>query len=128
MIQELIGRALVFGVALNLVEKKIFGKYLPSGITRRPQKAYSYFLPEDLQEEGFPSGHSQLACFLATYLTLSGKFKKYLVPIWVLTILICIQRITSQVHTGLQVVSGAVFGVIFALISGGNHMRLRISY
>ena len=117
MMQGLIGKTLIFGIGLNLVEKKIFGKYLPDRITRRPQKAYSYLLPKDLQEEGFPSGHSQLACFLATYLTLSGKFKKYLIPIWTLTLLICIQRITSEVHTELQVIFGAIFGIMFASLT-----------
>ena len=117
MLLDLVSKTMLFGIIFNIMEKKIFSKYLPLEITKRPTKRHSYFIPEDPEKEGFPSGRSQIACFLATYLTLTGKFNDFLVPIWLVTILICIQRVTSRVHTLFQVVSGAFFGFFFAFVS-----------
>lgn len=106
---------LIFGIGFNLLEKKIFERILPKKITNRPRKlSYSYGVPEKWNECGFPSGHSQLAIFLAAILSYHSKNKYWILLIWSCALLVCYQRVHVKVHSKLQVLFGGLFGFLFS--------------
>jgi membrane-associated phospholipid phosphatase len=63
---------------------------------------------------GMPSGHAEtisVLCFLLYFYKI--------IPLWVCILfifVICIQRITTNMHTPIQVVTGSILGLLYALI------------
>ena len=67
-------------------------------------------IPHDIF--GMPSGHSQSTMFITTYIFLTLKNKKFALIFFLLSLLIMYQRIKDNHHTLLQVVVGAIVGVV----------------
>jgi hypothetical protein len=89
---------------INQVEKRCFRKVLPQSIFRRPNGS----------SFGFPSNHVEAAT-----LALSLLSENRVVP-WFLSLLLIvavgIQRVYTKNHTWIQVVAGAFFGALYALL------------
>ena len=100
----IIGIVLYHGFVINQVEKRCFRKVLPKSIVRRPNGS----------SFGFPSNHVEAAT-----LALSLLSENHVVP-WTLSFLIIVavgvQRVYTKNHTWIQVVAGAFFGVLYALL------------
>ena len=116
MITELILGSIFFGGILTLAEKVFFNAILPKKITARPKKTHSYGVPFGWNDYGFPSGHSQLAVFLATFLTFQTNNIYLICLIWFSTLCICYQRIYTKAHSLCQVIFGSLFGFMFGSI------------
>ena len=116
MISELIIGSIFFGGVLTIVEKVFFNAVLPEKITVRPKKTYSYGIPFGWNDYGFPSGHSQLAVFVATFLTFQTDNIYLIASVWLATFCICYQRIYTKVHSVCQVIFGSLFGFLFGSI------------
>jgi membrane-associated phospholipid phosphatase len=116
MITELILGSIFFGGVLTLAEKVFFNAVLPKKITVRPKKTHSYGIPYGWNDYGFPSGHSQLAVFVSTFLTFQTDNIYLISLIWTATFCICYQRIHTKVHSLCQVIFGSLFGFLFGFI------------
>lgn len=80
----------------------------------KANKVYIHTVGPHLKVHSFPSGHTQTAFCVATYLSL--LFKR-LSPIFLgLACLVAISRIYAGVHYPLDVVAGAVIGGVFSYI------------
>uniref|UniRef100_A0A6C0EM81 Phosphatidic acid phosphatase type 2/haloperoxidase domain-containing protein n=1 Tax=viral metagenome TaxID=1070528 RepID=A0A6C0EM81_9ZZZZ len=110
-----------------ILKKLIFGnmkgnwKYRPSNI---PCEGCGLFADCSLcgkdklavkRHIGMPSGHSQTMCFSATFWTMY-MLKKHsksgiIIAIWLLALIIMIDRMRRNCHTMFQVTVGAVIGV-----------------
>ena len=76
---------------------------------------------------GFPSSHAQTLSFTAMFWTLyllaEGKYNLdtlvvlKIAMLWILTMIVCYQRIQSKCHTMTQVLVGIVFGMLLAFLS-----------
>lgn len=72
---------------------------------------------------GFPSGHAQETSYVATILSLyfinkniKNKFI-YIIILWIINILVIIQRVEAGCHTLLQTFIGNLFGIFFGILS-----------
>ena len=65
---------------------------------------------------GMPSGHAQMAGFAFSYIIMSTHSLWMWFIITLLSIIICSQRIITNVHTPFQVLIGLSFGMIFGFI------------
>jgi membrane-associated phospholipid phosphatase len=71
-------------------------------------------IPHDIF--GMPSGHSQAAMFVTTFIFLTIKNKKTSLIFLLLSLLIMYQRIKDNHHTLFQVVVGGALGVVYAYL------------
>ena len=132
--------AILLGDGANMLEKKLFkmiskqaeyGKR-PSGCGTRNGKVCTgcgiYSNPlKSSKTWGMPSGHTQITALAATFWTpyLIGKNKDKkikrlefrIILLWVVAIMVWIQRIYSRCHSLFQVGSGAVIGIGFGILS-----------
>jgi membrane-associated phospholipid phosphatase len=72
---------------------------------------------------GMPSGHAQLAGFALVYVILSTHSWWIWSFMIMLTVITCIQRVATNVHTTLQVLVGLVIGMITGLLAYNMMVR-----
>ena len=121
---------IILGDVMNYQEKKFFKSILPSDKKyERPlncnivksQNSCSVFPGPVNNCYGFPSGHAQVTALAATLITLyMGVTKENMysiISIWLLVLLVGLQRIYSQCHSILQVSVGWLFGILFGILS-----------
>lgn len=124
---------IVFGDTMTHIQKRFFKKFLPSHIAERPcvkktgcnRTSECGVFPRVNKNHisyGFPSGHAQISALAATLLSFylyreNGK-KAYpsIFALFILVLLVALQRMHSNCHTFLQVVFGWLFGVIYGCI------------
>ncbi|MCQ2456167.1 MAG: phosphatase PAP2 family protein [Clostridia bacterium] len=103
------GAALLLGLLVgNYVIKIVVGRIRP----------YEYkeaeLIVKALDDPSFPSGHT-LACFEATFALLFNKNKLW-IPALVLSLIVGFSRMYLYVHFPTDVLGGAIFGTLFAVI------------
>lgn len=106
----------------------IFGNLIMKNLVARPRPyseiyAYRLFSENELLIDGlsdfsFPSGHTMIAFELAVVLLLMLKGKREGVAVFALIMasLIGFSRVYLYVHFPLDVIAGAMFGCVFALL------------
>lgn len=85
----------VFNLALKHGKRFIFKDYIPHDIF------------------GMPSGHTQSTFFSTTFIFLSLQKKWILYLYMIITFITMAQRVVYDYHTVLQVIVGAIVGIIF---------------
>jgi len=99
----------------NILEKKFSQTYFEYDKVKRP-----LFRCKDAEKAthlgciGMPSGHAETVAVFSFLL----YFYK-IIPLWITFLMIsiiCLQRITSNMHTISQVTVGAILGYIYAII------------
>lgn len=118
-----LGMFLIGSVASILIN------YLLKGIIKQPRPNQDAFL-QTIERQyrgivgfgryGMPSGHTQLAVFITTYVCLATK-NVYITLIYIIIcIIVMYQRVKYDFHTITQVVAGAVTGVVVAVFFINN--------
>ena len=121
-----LGMFLIGSVASILIN------YLLKGLIKQPRPNQDAFL-QTIERQyrgivgfgryGMPSGHTQLAVFITTYVCLATK-NVYITLIYIIIcIIVMYQRVKYDFHTITQVVAGAVTGVVVAVFFINNVKR-----
>jgi len=99
----------VGGILVHVL-KDLFGRMRPLVIFGQQVRVFH----ELLERGSFPSGHSQIAFSVATYLT--SRFKKYWWVFYTGALCMGLSRIYIGVHFPLDVLGGAIVGTAVALV------------
>jgi membrane-associated phospholipid phosphatase len=95
----------------NSIEKRFSLEYFGYNNVKRPLSSNYLTSFEDL---GMPSGHSEII----TIMFLLLYFQKY-IPLWLCILIILIvslQRLITEQHTIVQVITGIICGLIYSFI------------
>ena len=95
----------------NSIEKRFSLEYFGYNNVKRPLSSNYLTSFEDL---GMPSGHSEII----TIMFLLLYFQKY-IPLWLCILVILIvslQRLITEKHTVVQVITGIICGLIYSFI------------
>ena len=104
-----IGIVGIGGVLIHLL-KDYFCRVRPLGLFGDDVRVFH----EMLERGSFPSGHTQIAFSVATYLSL--KFKKYWWFFMIGAVLMGLSRVYVGMHFPVDVLGGALVGILVALI------------
>ena len=105
------------------VAKKLYGKRKSVSILgrgSRPEGACGCGLINDNKPSttfGMPSGHSQIAWSVSTYLILKYKSIPHIIFLLTTAIYISFSRVQVGCHTPAQVITGAVIGIFSGFIA-----------
>jgi len=111
-----------FNAILNLIIKGIIKQPRPSedikifnlALSNGKRFIFKNGIPHDIF--GMPSGHSQSSLFSTIFIFLSIKKFNVLYFYLLFSLLIMIQRIVFNFHTGFQCIIGALIGTCFAYL------------
>jgi len=107
----------------NNIEKQFSKAYFDCKNIRRPLKVCKKEINcSNLNCIGMPSGHAEAGSLLSCLL----YFYNF-IPLWVcliIIVLISLHRITTNMHTLIQVIVGSLLGLIYAIIY--NYFKLSI--
>ena len=76
--------------------------------------AFRPSIPELPLAPGFPSSHTAVIAYFATHLYSISPMLSMMLSLCVYSV--AYQRVTSKAHTILQVVAGAIVGIVWAII------------
>jgi len=120
---------LVFYIMLFILNKVIndyLKDYFKGSRPSNPKK----FLDDDnfsKKKYGMPSGHSQLSFFSLAYSYLStNKITTPIILMMITCLVVIYERLLYHNHTLLQLISGAIIGVIIAYVSRKIFLVLKI--